>query len=235
MVIDRAMEHHFVQGAFNGEWRCSKCLAVTGEFPCPYGPLKPAVEHIQIMDDLSDDQQLMTVTIGPRCLKRSPQLNVSFNGTTCVLRSTNHARQRFEWTTNALFDRPPIVDNKMTFSLKATRAQAGGPVAGWGVESANICSRFPAVYGMCFCMDNDLKHLHHSHGSKNPNFTSEFGNRSVHPDEVVVCVYDLEGRTISYQRGSQQPVIAISDVPPSPLLYPCILIRDCGDIAELHI
>lgn len=104
------MEHNFVQGTFNGEWRCTKCLAASGEFPCGI----------------------------------------------CVLKSTNHARQRFEWTTHALFDRPPIIDNKMSFSLRATRSSSTGPMVGWAVENTDVTARLPELYGIYFSMAHDV-------------------------------------------------------------------------------
>lgn len=54
-------------------------------------------------------------------------------------------------------------------------------------------------------------------------------------NEVIVSVYDLEQGTISFQRGAQHSVIALSDVPPSPLLFPCVFVRDSGDIVEFRL
>jgi hypothetical protein len=238
------MEHHFVQGVFNGEWRCTKCLAASGEFPCPYGPVSdsncPASE-------LSHPLPEATAVLGPRCLKHSPRVDISFNGSICVLKSVNYSRQRFEWTTHALFDRPPIFGNKMTYSVRATCASNAGPMIGWAVETTNVTARLPAMYGMYFRMDleiqqdkggggqQELHQLKYSHGVKNPLFDHHFGSRGVMLNEVVVSVYDMDTRTISFQRGDQAPVIALSDVPASPLLYPCIFVRDSGDIVEFQI
>jgi hypothetical protein len=169
----------------------------------------------------------------PSCIKHAPTLQVDCQDSKCIIQSAV-SNERTEWSEHALFTRPPVVDNKMAFSFKATHSRYGGPVVGWADENTVVTERFPPHFGLYFCQNNDIQFLFASKGTRNPDFSTQFGARGVSPNEVITTVFDIEKKTLSFQRQGSEPVLAISGLPSYESLLPIVMIRDHGDSAAIY-